>query len=83
MSEHIQCKIVIRDGVPFRETPRGEVYSITLLDCGDEIERLREVLERISQHCHQVRGGAPPHVWIPALVRNALEGVAVEQESHG
>jgi hypothetical protein len=43
-------------------------------DCAvEDVKRLAVALERIAAHCGEIRGGAPPHVWIPALVRESLK----------
>lgn len=43
-----------------------------------EITRRNEALIKLRDHCQEIRGGAPPHVWIPALVRQTLRN-----EAHG
>ena len=40
----------------------------------ERIAELEQGLRDIAEHCHTIRGGAPPHIWIPAKVRSIVEG---------
>jgi hypothetical protein len=49
-----------------------------LNDAADRILNLEAALLRIAKHCGEVRGGAPPHVWIPSFVRQHVKQPRLE-----